>query len=334
VCIFKRGAVFHYDFVVNGRRYRGTTGERSRLRGQKVAQLLMGEARHGRLLDRRAPTLGELGERFLEFLNASTGLDGDTVRYYKNGWRMLKETKLVGICISELTNDDVDAFGPTKGSGYNVNNARRTLRRMLSKAVEWKLINVAPRISLAEEHAREATFTAEQQQELLRIAPQPLRDVAMLMFDTGMRPDEVLRMRAENIDWAKRVIFVPNGKTPNARRFVPLSERCENLLLVRCAGKSGGWVFASKRKSKSGHLSPLPCNRQFKRVREALGLGREFVLYTARHSFGTEIMEKTGNPKLVMKVMGHSDLQTTMRYVHPETAVVRDVVNQRNVTIQ
>jgi site-specific recombinase XerD len=333
VCIFKRGEIYHFDFMVNGKRYRGTTGEATKRKAQKVEQILTGEARYGRLLDRKAPTLGELGERFMAFLDASTGLDTDTVRYYKNGWRMLGETKLIGIRISDLNNDDVDAMGPITGSGYNINNARRTLRRMLSKAVEWKLICTAPRISLAEEQAREAVFTAEQQNDFLKIAPQPLRDVAMLIFDAGMRPDEVLRMRAENIDWVNRTIFIPSGKTANARRFVPLSDRCENILLVRCAGKREGWVFFSK-KSKSGHLSPLPCNRQFRKVREALGLGKQYVLYTARHSFGTEIMEKTGNPKLVMKVMGHADLQTTMRYVHPETELVRDVVNQRNVSIQ
>jgi site-specific recombinase XerD len=333
VCIFKRGDVYHFDFMVNGKRFRGTTGEATERKARKVEQILMGEARYGRLLDRKAPPLGELAKRFIEFLDASTGLDADTVRYYKNGWRMLKETKLIGMCIADITNDDVDAIGPASGSGYNINNARRTLRRMLSKAVEWKLIPTAPRISLAEEHAREAVFNEEQQKTLLKIAPQPLRDVATLIFDTGMRPDEVLRMRAENIDWPNRMIFVPSGKTANARRFVPLSDRCENVLLMRCAGKREGWVFFSK-KSRSGHLSPLPCNRQFKKVRETLGLSKEFVLYTARHSFGTEILEKTGNPKLVMKIMGHADLQTTMRYVHPETALVRDVVNQRNVTIQ
>jgi integrase len=182
-------------------------------------------------------------------------------------------------------------------------------------------------------HGRAATFTPEQQEAFLKIAPQPLRDVAMLILDTGMRPDEGYRMRFENIQWANGTIFVPSGKTPNARRFIPLSEHCETALLVRGAGKREGWVFPSE-KSKSGHLSPLPCNRQFKRVREALGLGKEYVLYTARHPFGTDVMEKTGNPKLVMNVMGHADLNPTVRHVHPQTDVARDVVNQRNVSIQ
>jgi len=155
----------------------------------------------------------------------------------------------------------------------------------------------------------------------------------MLIFDTGMRPDEVFRMRWENVNWTNRTIFITSGKTANARRFVPLSDRCETALLVRNAGRREGWLFPSK-KSASGHLSPLPCNRQFKAVREAMGLGKEYVLYSACHSFGTEVLQRTGNPKLVMKVMGHADLQTTMRYCHPETELVRDVVNQRNVSIQ
>ena len=36
--------------------------------------------------------------------------------------------------------------------------------------------------------------------------------------------------------------------------------------------------------------------------------------YSARHTFGTELMELTGDPSLVMKQMGHEDFRTTSRY--------------------
>ena len=55
------------------------------------------------------------------------------------------------------------------------------------------------------------------------------------MRDTGMRnARELYRMRVENIDWNSRVIFNPNSKTKKGRRFVPMSDRVMDILLVRC----------------------------------------------------------------------------------------------------
>jgi hypothetical protein len=49
----------------------------------------------------------------------------------------------------------------------------------------------------------------------------------------------------EHIDWHNRAIFNPKGKTPEARRSVPMSDRVSDLLMPRCAGKTAGWVTAT-----------------------------------------------------------------------------------------
>jgi integrase len=45
-----------------------------------------------------------------------------------------------------------------------------------------------------------------------------------------MRPEEVIRLRWDDILWAKFLIFVPMGKTKNSTRHVPLSDRVQLLL--------------------------------------------------------------------------------------------------------
>jgi len=59
------------------------------------------------------------------------------------------------------------------------------------------------------------------------------------------------------------------------------------------------------------------------------GLPAELVLYSARHTFGTEFMESTKDLKLTMKTMGHVGVKTAMRYQHPETVQVGEVINKR-----
>ena len=77
--------------------------------------------------------------------------------------------------------------------------------------------------------------------------------------DTGMRNErELFRMRIENLNWENRVIFVPDTKTPEGRRLVPMSRRVFDILKKRCGTRTDSWVFPSKR-SASGHLSSI-CN--------------------------------------------------------------------------
>jgi integrase len=170
------------------------------------------------------------------------------------------------------------------GSASYINQALRTLRRLLGKAVEWKVIGVAPTVKLMEEVGRELTIDPETEAKLLAVARQPMKNVLIIIQDTGMRPEEVFRIRIENIDWTRRLIFNPSGKTKAARRHVPTSERMLNLLLVRSAGKRDGWLFPSPR-AKDGHLATVA--KQFRDARSKAGLsGSLAVLRTSYLWYG------------------------------------------------
>ena len=87
-----------------------------------------------------------------------------------------------------------------------------------------------------------------------------------------MRPDEVFPMRIEDIQWEEPSIWIPRGKTKKARRFVPMSNRMEELLRTWCGNRTEGWVFPSAR-SKSGHLTTIA--KDFQAVRDRAGLRQE-----------------------------------------------------------
>jgi integrase len=255
-------------------------------------------------------------------------LEFDTQRYYRNGWRLLQTTLLPNLRLDRITADVVEAVR-FSGSPSNGNNALRTLRRMLNKAREWKLIRDVPDFKLFKEEGRALRLDDEAEAKLAPLAEQPLKDIIVLMRDTGMRnARELYRMRVENIDWNARVIFNPNSKTKKGRRFIPMSDRAMNILLVRCADRTQGWVFPSRQKDK--HITSGMVNKQWVRARKKAGLPENLVLYCARHDFGTYVLEKTGNIAAVMNSMGHSDVKTAMTYQHPELKVVRDAINSRH----
>ena len=144
--------------------------------------------------------------------------------------------------------------------------------------------------------------------KLLATASQPLRDVLTLILDSGMRPGEVFQMRWEDIAWDRGMIFIPRGKTPRSRRYIPMHDRVTSALTTRRKGQSDGWVFPSD--SKTGHLTTVA--KAFENAREKAGLSKEIVLYSARHTFATQLMGASGDLSLVMRALGHTNPQTAM----------------------
>jgi len=270
--------------------------------------------------------LRDFKTRFFEWVQGNTKLQQKTKDYYANGWRMLEGTELADMRLCAITRDDADRLTFPGGPGNN-NNALRTLRRMLGKAEEWKVIKAAPKIKLMQEQARQRIIDVHIEAKLLPFCNQPLRDVLMIMRDSGMRNQkEVFRMRWEYLDWANDRYFLYESKSPKGRRYVPISPRVKRALLARYEGQKQGWVFPSKR-AKCGHLTTV--NNQFARARDSAGLPKDLVLYCARHGFGTEMYRATKNLFAVMNVMGHTAVSTTMKYQHQDIDEVAAVASRR-----
>jgi len=94
--------------------------------------------------------LADFAERFLDWVDTAR-LEEMTRKSYRNGWRLLKATSVIEMRVNQITGD---CAGQLKfpGSAANANCALRTLRRMLHKAEEWKIIGHAPTIKMMKEH--------------------------------------------------------------------------------------------------------------------------------------------------------------------------------------
>jgi hypothetical protein len=137
---------YWYDFTVRGRRYRGSTQETRADRASKIAGLKLAQVIEWTdPLPKKSGTMGEFSERFLNWITDAR-LESQTKRYYRNGWRMLKTTAVVNMRLDTIAHDSAESL-KFHGSSANTNCALRTLRRMLHKAEEWKLISRAPKVN-------------------------------------------------------------------------------------------------------------------------------------------------------------------------------------------
>lgn len=94
-------------------------------------------------------------------------------------------------------------------------------------------------------------------------------------------------MKMDNVHCDQHVIFVPNGKTKTASRFVPLSDRVRNALRVRAQEPQ-----ASGSLRRKGRNQLFPTDEAVLRGQSELGLRKDLVLYSARHTIATDLMRK------------------------------------------
>ncbi len=327
---------YWYDFKVRGKRYRGSTKETNKKRAGRIGALRLSQALGSTgLLVRKAPSLLEFSTQFFPGSNQQLSR-ARLKKYYANGWRLLSGTEIVGMRLDHITKDDVDVLN-FSCTAPSVNCALRTLRRMLHKAEEWNLLIKGPRFKLLPEHGRKLRLDDDAEQKLLIAAKschwkpamlELFRDIIILDRDTGMRNGrELYRIRTENLDWSHRVIFVPDSKTPEGRRTIPMSDRVYELLRIRAMRKTTGCPFPSTR-SECGHLTDV--GKQFRSARNEAQLPEALVLYCARHDYGTRVLTNTGNLAVVMRTMGHRDVRAAMQYQHPDLETVRAALNRTN----
>lgn len=141
-----------------------------------------------------------------------------------------------------------------------------------------------------------------------------LHDLAVLMLDTGMRPEEVLRMRAADVDLAERIVTVQKGKTRAARRRLWMSERVLAVVKKRLAktGPQQPWLFPSPRYEG---LPMTKLNNPHNRVLEEIEA--EWVIYDFRHTCATRWAESGMDVATLAALLGHNGLRVVMKYVHP-----------------
>ena len=90
-------------------------------------------------------------------------------------------------------------------------------------------------------------------------------------------------------------------------------------MLKKLGPRETGHVF---RREEGSPLTDSHLDQQHSRVRDLLKLPKDFVLHSLRHSFGTRLGESGADAFTIMRLMGHSTVTVSQRYVHPSPEAV------------
>jgi integrase len=344
VSVDKRGPVYWMFFMVKGRRIQKSTGCRNRRDAEEVERAYRTQIAKGEvgLEDKKpVPSFKAAIREFLDRSQIDHADKPNTHRRYETTSKALlryfedKQLDQIGV-------DDVENFKdwrrrqkkqqPNKKLKKNkratttktikpatVNRELACLRAMINHFIRNDVLvkNPVSRVKfLKEDNEQTRVISADEERLYLMACSQPLQDVATIMVETGMRPEEVCRMERHNVYLDKGYVFNPYGKTKTARRKLPLSQRAANVLRSRIENSDSEFVFPTTRGGENPSTHIVKLNNAHHGALKRSGV-EYFRLYDLRHTFATRAVEAGVDLMTLAALLGHSRIQMVMRYAHP-----------------
>lgn len=177
---------------------------------------------------------------------------------------------------------------------------------------------------LSENERKFHVINADEQRLYLFACPQPLKDVAVMMLETGMRCGEVYQLKRQDIFIEKGYLKVTKGKTKSSIRQVPLSDKARLILVDRLKRFDGENLFPQNDINGCDATKTLD-HFHLKTVRR---LGFDFRLYDCRHTFATRAIESGIDLVVLASILGHSSLKMLMRYAHPSENLKAEAIKK------
>lgn len=337
MALYKRGKTWWMSFNFNGKHIQKSTKSTNKRTAETIESAYRTQLAKGEVGIQEKKTFPNFDEAMKDFLawskhehfnkpntylgyeNSSKSLlkffrdkpvdkiDPDSVEQFKK-WRSSqkrwgKSKKVI------KTGNDNSTIRPS-----TVNRELACLKIFFNRLIKNDLLltNPVSKIKLYNEDNIQTRVVSEEEiASYLEFASQPLSDVTQLMIETGMRPEEILRMEKVNVHVNKGYVFIPFGKTKAAKRKIPLTQIATEIIKKRLETQSN-LLFVSEKTGKQ--ITSLKTAHYGAIKRSKVDF---FRIYDLRHTFATRFIESGGDLVTLKTLLGHSNIQMVTRYAHP-----------------
>ena len=329
MAIFKRGKTYYYNFWWNGEHIQKSTKQGNprvarQMEAAHKTALAKGEA--GIFERKPIPHFAKAMADFLKWSQVEHKSHPNTYSRYETSSKVLlkffREKKL-----DQVTSEDVESYKAWRAAQKSprtkrvirpatVNRELACLKAMYNYHIkaDWMLKNPVRNVKfLNEDNEQMRILTFDEQRIYLATASQPLRDAAILMLETGLRPEEVYRIKQENIRIDGAYLFNPYGKTKAAKRKVHLNKSALEVITRRMDEVDSPYLFPSPDDSSK---PVLKLNNAHYGALKRSKL-KPFRLYDLRHTWATRAAMSGIDLVTLAAMLGHSRIQMVLRYAHP-----------------
>lgn len=312
--LYKRGGVYWCDVSCNGKRARFSTKTTDRAKATKVAI-----SKAITKVNAPTPTGIRLNQAIARYLT--------TITYKSSKEQEGDKAKLFGISealgnplLENITKPMLVAFFEQKAQKTTISTANRyisSLNCLLGAAFnEWGWLSRPLHVKQRREAVRSFKWLSKKEADnLIKNCPIWLKDIALFALHTGLRKDNILKLRWGHVDLEKKIVWVEadRAKAREAIR-VPLDAEA-----ISATVKQANVLKVVSDYDYVFDRDNIP-KRLWDDVCKAAGLeGLRF--HDLRHTFASWKVQAGVPIYEVMKLMGHRDIKSTLRYAHLEPNV-------------
>jgi integron integrase len=235
------------------------------------------------------------------------------------------------------------------------NQALNALLFLYGRVLEQPLAERVNAVRASRPKRMPEVLTVEEARRVIALLHGSAQLVVKLLYGSGLRLLEALRLRVKDVDFKLLSVTVRGGKggkdrvtTLAASLVVTLQEHLERVRLMfdedRRAGVAGVWLpFALDRKypnagtqwewhwvfpsrtlsvdpragtQRRHHLDPNTIDKALRVAMSKAGIAKRVSSHTFRHSFATHLLQRGTDIRTIQDLLGHKDVSTTMIYTH------------------
>ncbi len=312
MALYLRGRIWYADFYADGKRVQESTGTANRREAEKFVALRISEAQRGVYVKPVHVPMSDLWERYIAYSKAHKRSWKRDEQMYANLQRFFGPVILE--TITPLRVEDFQQHRVREVSPATVNRECALLKHMFNMAERWGMHHGTNPVRLvkflAEDNLQFRTISEADEQRLLAASPPYLRELLLFAANTGLRCGDIFDLMWEEVDVEQKRIAIIMGKT-RRKLEVPLNDAALAVLEAKQAAKHGPYVF----------YNPLTGDRFFdlkagwKAALRRAGLSG-ITWHTFRHTFASRLTNSGVDLVTVKELLGHSTINTTMRYAH------------------
>jgi integrase len=329
--IYKRGDVYWYRFMYEGKRIQRSSKLKNANDAGNVARAYrtaMVKEEVGITERKKVPTFKVALADFLSWSEGEHRAHPATHARYEVSAVALRK-HFADTALDKISPEDVERFKSVR----SVQVSPRTKRRVMPATVNRELAclkamfnhvlksdvplrNPVSRVKFCVENNEQTrVLSFEEQATYLSKGTEMLRDVATLILETGMRPEEVYRLHRDNVHLENGFLKILFGKTKAARRRVHLSATARAVLARRMASNET-YLFPCE--TDGSRPVPKVNNAHDRAVKDSKVA--PFRLYDLRHTWATRAAMSGIDLVTLAAMLGHSRIQMVLRYAHPTQA--------------
>lgn len=234
--------------------------------------------------------------------------------------------------LTRITNKDIENFKEysiTKRRKTSINIYIRTLKAIFNLGVKWNMLDASPMKGIKQFKLPEQeplAFSNEEISTLLAvISDESVKSIVLFGLFTGCRLNEILNVQWSDVNMREKIITIRNKwdfRTKSGKmRCIPISDKC--LALLAGLDNSGDLLF--NRNGEKFNLMFI--SHKFKKYVRLAGLPEKYHFHCLRHTFVSNLIKNNININYVKELAGHSDIKTTLNYVHIGVEDLRNAVN-------